>query len=155
MILFKKSFSFQFRLLLAIGIFSLFLFTGCSSKFEKLPESAVDTEMKQTAASIGKNILVSQKEGRFEPLGEEATEAMRAAFTPEEQRKGYLQLKSLFGEFESMEYVETYVPKQGSKLFICRFRGKFSKNKNVEVRVVMNEEGKLDGFWLKPWKKKI
>ncbi len=140
------------------GLISLtaLVVTGCGSRFRKLPESEVDTEMKLVAERIATNILVSQRDGRFEPLGDEATLAMRSALTPEKQKEAYETIKGMFGDFQSMKYVETWVPTDGSLLVIYRFKGRFSESKaRPEIRVVMDGEGKLAGFWIKPWRARV
>ena len=141
-----------------VGLMSLavLLVTGCGSPFRKLSESEVDAEMISAAKRIATDILESHRDGRFEPLGDEATPAMRSALTPEKQKEAYETIKGMFGDFQSMEYVETCVPKDGSLLFIHRFKGHFSKSQaRPEIRVVMDSEGKLAGFWIKPWRAKV
>ncbi len=138
---------------LAIVIFGI---AGCASQFRKLPESEVDAEVKSTAERIATNILGSMRDGQFEPLGDEATSAMRSGLTPEKQKEAYESIKGMFGDFQSMEYAETCLPTDGSLLVIYRFKGHFSKSKATpEIRVVMDGEGKLSGFWIKPWKAKV
>jgi len=135
-------------------IFLIFVaFESCSSsKFEKIPESKVNTGMKATAEQIGNNLLMAQKEGRFEPLGEEAAQVMRSKYTPAVQKESYETLKEIVGEFESMKYAETWMTKEKPLLYIFRFKGKFSKNEKTEIRVVLDSKGKLTGFWVKPWR---
>jgi hypothetical protein len=142
-------------LFLFIVVTLFLLHNGCTSQFEVLPEAEVDPEMKATAERIGNTIFNNCKNGKFEPLGEEASEIMRTSFTPEKQKASYAQIKKALGDFNSMAYVETCVPKEGGKHYIFRFKGDFEKNKNIEVRVVMNEGGELDGFWTKPWRDKL
>lgn len=149
-----RSFKLHFGVVVLLFIFSV-LITGCGSKFDTLPESEVDSEMRTDAERIGSTLLKAHREGCFEPLGDEASDIMRSSYTPDQQKKSYEHLKSVIGEFESMEYVETCVPKEGQRFYVFRFKGEFSKNKNVEVRIVINEDGKLDGFWVKPWKNKL
>ena len=43
----------------------------------------------------------------------------------------------------------------GNKLLIYRFKGYFDSNIDVEVRTVLNFEGKLAGFFIKPWKEEL
>jgi len=89
-------------------------------------------------------------------LGDEATAAMRSGLTPEKQKEAYETIKGMFGDFQSMEYVETCIPTDGSLLVIYRFKGHFSKSKaRPEIRVVMDGEGKLAGFWIKPWRARV
>ncbi len=108
------------------------------------------------AERIAINILESWRDGRFEPLGDEATIAMRSALTPEKQKEAYETIKGMFGDFQSMEYVETWVSTNGPFLAIYRFKGRFSRSRaRPEIRVVMDSEGKLAGFWIKPWRARV
>ncbi len=154
----KSMFCGSMRVMQLVGAMSLIVLvvTGCGSQFRRLSESEVDAEMKSTAQRIATNILESMRDGRFEPLGDEATAAMRSGLMPEKQKEAYESIKGMFGDFQSMEYAETCVPTDGSLLVIYRFKGHFSKSKATpEIRVVMDGEGKLSGFWIKPWKAKV
>lgn len=133
-----------------------FAVAGCSSPFRKLSESEVDAQMKLAAERIATKIFESQRDGRFEPLGDEATAAVRSGLTAEVQKASYGSIKGMYGDFQSMDYEETWVPTDGSLLVIYRFRGRFSKSDaRPEIRVVMDGEGKLAGLWLKSWNAKI
>lgn len=148
----------EITIICVVGLMFLtvLLVAGCTSQFQKLPESKVDAGMKSVAKRIATNILEAQRDGRFEPLGGEATAAMRSALTPEKQKETCESIKGMFGDFQSIEYVETHVPTDGSQLVIYRFRGHFSKSRaRPEIRVVMDDKGKLAGFWIKPWRAKV
>jgi hypothetical protein len=122
---------------------------GCAG-FDKVPESDVDSAQRSKAEQIAKRIYEGCRDGRYEPLGDEATSEMRKALTPEKIKATCGSLKSTFGDYQSLDYVETW--KQGSTLRIYRFKGHFSNSAEApEIRVVMDGEGKLSGFWLKPW----
>ena len=41
---------------------------------------------------------------------------------------------------------------QGPHYEIYRFKGNFDLNADVEIRTVLDAEGKLAGFFVKPWK---
>ncbi len=129
---------------------------GCSSPFRRLSESEVDAQMKLVAERVATRILESERDGRFEPLGDEATATVRSGLTPEVQKASYESIKGMYGDFLSMDYAETWVPTDGTLLAIYRFRGRFSKSDaRPEIRVVMDGEGKLAGLWLKPWNARI
>lgn len=152
----KKSFLHNCRWIL-VGLMSLLVFVvaGCSSQFRKLPESKVDNEMKSVAQRIATNILEANRAGQFEPLGDEASPAMQKALTPKKQEDAYKNIKGMFGDFKSMEYVETWLPKDGTLLTIYRFKGIYTSGAMPEIRVVMDGEGKLSGLWIKPWRSGI
>jgi hypothetical protein len=42
-------------------------------------------------------------------------------------------------------------PTDGTLFEIYRFRGKFNPGAEVEVRTVLDADGKLAGFFVKPW----
>ena len=54
------------------------------------------------------------------------------------------------GDFKSMTYFETR-KSSPARFVIYRFKGVFTKEDVMEVRMVYNLEGKIDGFWIKPW----
>jgi len=143
--------------LLAGGALLVALIAGCgASDYRKLPESEVDSDLRASAQELATRMLSSWREGRFEPLGEEATLAVRSGLSPEAQEQAYEQIRGMFGDFESMDYVETWVPSDGSSLFVFRFRGKFSGTEaRPEIRVVMDGERKLSGFWARQWNDKL
>jgi hypothetical protein len=65
----------------------------------------------------------------------------------------YSRLMDEIGNFQSVEYLETWVPITERTMDIIRFKGKFSKiKKDVEIRVVIDNKNKIAGFWVKPWK---
>jgi hypothetical protein len=133
------------------------LAAGCGkSDFRKLPDSEVNASMRASAQDLASRILTSWRDGRFEPLGEEATLALQSGLTPEMQKQSYEQIRGMFGDFQSLEYAETWMPTDGSSLFIFRFKGRFARTETApEIRVVLDGEGKLSGLWIKPWMKGI
>ena len=142
------------------GIILLFvlslLVVGCTeSKYDTLPEEEVNQEQKDLAESIATDILMSMKTGEFKALGEKATLSVQKGITPAKQKTVYEQVKGMFGEFQSLDYYETCVPKDGTFLTVYRFKGKFESSATPEIRVVINKDNKLSGFWIKPWKDEL
>ncbi|MBA3066301.1 DUF3887 domain-containing protein [bacterium] len=135
----------------------IFFVLGCSNpEFRRLSDADADVKMKEKSLRIATSLLELQRKGQFEALGDEATASMRALLTPEKQKEVYENLKGMYGDFDSLEYAESWVPTDGTLLKIYRFKGHFSKSKTMpEIRVVMDGEGKLTGLWIKPWKAKI
>jgi hypothetical protein len=76
------------------------------------------------------------------------------SFTKDTQMETYSRLMDEIGNFQSVEYLETWVPITERTMDIIRFKGKFSKiiKKDVEIRVVIDNKNKIAGFWVKPWK---
>ena len=91
------------------------------------------------------------KSGQYKELGDESTLSMQKGLSAEKQKMSYEQIKGLYGDFESLSYYETCVPKEGAFHTVYRFKGKFESSETPEVRVVINKDNKISGFWIKPW----
>jgi hypothetical protein len=88
----------------------------------------------------------------YPPLGDDATEEMRAGHDAEAQKKADKQLEADIGSFKSLAFHELQRTKP-PKFDVYRFKATFDKSKDqVEVRVVYDVAGKVTGFWVKPWK---
>ena len=147
----RKSTLYYFVSILMLAL--LISFMSCEeSKYETLPEEEVNLEQRDLAESLATNILLSMKSDEFKTLGEEATLSMQKGLSPEKQKVAYDQVKGMFGEFNSMNYYETCVPKDGTFLTVYRFKGKFESSATPEIRIVINKDNKLASFWIKPWK---
>ncbi len=126
--------------------------TAASQTLASVP---VQSEQRQLAAQLATQILQAHEQGRFEALGpEEATESARKAFTAEFQRYLHQKSRQLFGTFEGLDFVETRSLESQPHLLIHRFRGRYS-TASPEVRVVLDQDGKLAGLWIKPWQKQM
>ena len=112
------------------------------------------SEQRHLAEQLATQILQAHEQGRFEALGPEATEGFRKAFTAEIQRHSYQQLRQLFGTFEGLDFVETHSIESQPHLLIHRFKGRYS-TASPEVRVVLDQDGKLAGLWIKPWQEQM
>jgi len=117
---------------------------------QKLPEDQVNTALRDASREFANDYLERCKAGRFEVLGNQATDELRAALTPELQQRAHADITSLAGEYRSLTYVETYRIEGEPVTTVFRFRGTFSAGR-PEVRVVRDAEGKVSGLWIKPW----
>jgi uncharacterized protein DUF3887 len=135
--------------LLLLGV----LLISCSeSKFQTLREVEVDIVQRDLAESLASDILLSMKSGEFKTLGNEATISMQNGLSPEKQKLSFEYIKSLFGDYQSLFYYETCVPNDGTSYAVYRFKGKFESSTTAEIRVVINKNNKLSGFFIKEWK---
>ena len=135
--------------------------TGAAGRL--LPETAalqtvasapVQSEQHHLAAQLATQILQAHEQGRFEALGPEAAESFRKAFTAEVQRHSYQQIRQLFGSFDGLDFVETRSVESQPHLLVHRFKGQYSIA-SPEVRVVLDQDGKLTGLWIKPWQEQM
>ena len=115
----------------------------------------VQSEQRHLAAQLATRILQAHEQGRFEALGpEEATDKFRRAFTPEVQRHSHQSIRQLFGTFEDLDFVETRSLESQPHLLVHRFKGRYS-TASPEVRVVLDQDGKLTGLWIKPYQEQM
>lgn len=121
---------------------------------QTIASAPVQSEQHHLAAQLTTQILQAHEQGRFAALGPEATESFRKAFTAEIQRHSYQQIRQLFGTFEGLDFVETRSIESQPHLQVHRFRGRYSAA-SPEVRVVLDQDGKLVGLWIKPWQEQM
>ena len=113
-------------------------------------------ERKAAAQRLAQGIFTAWSEGRFVPLGDEATAAIRTQLSPDIQRRAHRAIRSLFGDYRGMTFIEAWGPTPGLPSTVYRFRGRFSaSDERPEIRVVINRRGKLAGFLIKPWRIEI
>lgn len=136
-------------ILVAFIIFSL---NSCSQDFKKLTVTEIDKNKVKIAQDFASNFLTKLKNGEEYQFQDKAIDAIKNQFTGEAQKLVYQQLKTQFGEYQSIEYAETWIQSNSKSISIFRFKGEFEKStKKLEIRVVLNESEKIAGFWIKPW----
>ena len=146
--------------LINIGLaFFIFSMANCQSsqEFEKVPDSKIDQKKLEFATRLADRIISAQKAGVFYKLSEDEAETkMISALTETVQQQAYEQVKSAFGDYQSLAFDHLMKPTDGTPYEIYRFKGQFEfSNTEVEIRVVLGSEGKLAGFFIKPWKKSL
>lgn len=148
-----------FRLLaVAILLLCPAALTASESKtaFEPLPRERLDRAQMEQARHTANDLLKSWSQGKFQPLSDEFTQAVRDSFTPDAQQGAYRSIRNLFGDFCELSFVEAFTIELMPEIVIYRFRGSFGKDEErPEVRVVMTDTGKIAGFFVKPWKDKL
>ena len=118
-----------------------FFLSGCQFDADLRRSSGVENRIFQQIA-----------ENRFERLSDEFTERMKKTLTPEFQRQSEKVIAKLFGNLKAIEFVEAVKAISLPDVVIYRFRGTFTKtSERPELRVVINKEGKVEGFWIKDW----
>lgn len=107
------------------------------------------------AAQIADSILTGIRTGEYITLtGEVASKDMVKGFTQRLQERAGYQFMSVFGEYIGVGSLEETRP-YGERLTIYRFHGEFEGTMASEIRVVIDPEGKLAGFFVLPWKDEI
>ncbi len=137
-------------LILSISI--LFCLNSCSQDFKKIPDSEVNKENLKIANDFATNYLTKLKNGEYYQFQDEAISTLKNQLTEENQKAVYKQLKDMFGDFQGLEYAETWIQGNSTAIQIFRFKSDFgNSNKKLEVRVVLNDSKQIAGFWIKPW----
>ena len=137
---------FLFCMAMTVGLGS------CAQDYKKLSSSEVDKAKVRIAQEFATNYLNLSKNGGSYEFNDEATNQLKKLLTSETQKNVYQSIKKQFGDFQNLEYVETFIDKNVTSVGIHRFKGSFGeKNKKLEVRVVLDEADKIAGFWIKPW----
>jgi hypothetical protein len=153
----------KFRLCTAIciiiNIFCAFGdIAGASSWFfSKIPQSGVNAGYVEKSSQVMGSLYAKWQNGTFEPVGDEFSSEMQKGLTPELQRQSFQQIRSMFGEYQGMTFVEALTARflipRGT---VYRFKGAYSRtSEQPEIRVVFDSDGKISGLWLKPWKEEM
>jgi hypothetical protein len=143
-------------LLIVFLIHSTMFFYACSQAFVHIPDEQADKEQIELAQSIADQYFTTLQEGNTYDFTGKATDLFIKSFTPEIQQKSFEQMTSQFGTCQSLEYAETWVHTNGEELNIIRFKAVFSEARtDTEVRVILDGENLLAGFWVRPWKNEL
>ena len=127
------------------------------SSFKRIPEAGINAERLAFVTGLSDRILTAQQGGGYYLLSEqEADLAMRAGLSESIQKQSYAQLSHAFGEYHGLIFDELLMPTEGTAYEIYRFRGQFGeRGAGVEIRAVLNPDGKLTRFYYKPWKNRL
>ena len=127
------------------------------TQFTAIKEKKIDQRSLDKAIELAEKLMNGMKTANYYMLTEdEATAAMIKGLSDEIQKSVYERIKSENGDYDSMKFIEALQPDNNKDLTIYRFQGIFKDNESgPEIRVVMNKELKLSGFWLLPWKDEV
>jgi hypothetical protein len=141
---------------------AIFLFVltsvSCQTKtdFVKVDKSKINKEQFELVKNLTDKILTKQKDGGYYSLSEnEATVQMIEGLSESVQKESYGTIKNLFGDYEDLNFESLMESTDENKYKIYRFKGNFETSSDVEVRTILNKEGKLAGFYIKPWNEKL
>lgn len=139
-------------ILFILGASIILSLNSSSQDFKKLKDSEIDKNKIKIAQDFASNFFTKLKNEKEYQFQDEAIDAIKKQFTGETQKLVYQQLKAQFGDFQSLEYSETWIQGNSKSISIFRFKGEFEKStKKLEIRVVLNESDKIAGFFIKPW----
>jgi hypothetical protein len=121
--------------------------------YEKVAADEVSQTGLRQAISLGEKLLLGQKSGNIYILTEEeAIPQVAKGLTKGVQEASYENIRSMFGEYESMKFAEAWTMEADQPYMIYRFRGAFdATDEKPEIRIVLDRNNKLAGFWIRPW----
>ena len=133
------------------GVFLLISFALSGQDFKKIDEKDLDLKQKEFARKFATDYFSRQISGSsYQFRTDEATDDIIKFLTPEKQKEVYNQLKSAFGAYKSLDYSQAWL-ESNSNVRIYRFKSLFGDSNQMEIRVVVNDKGKIAGFFIKPW----
>ena len=140
------------KLAFLVCVFLMISSQSNSQTASKLNDSELNAAKVEFARKFASDYLNKLKSGSYYNFQDEAIDPLKNQLTENTQKLIYKQLKMQFGDFQSLEFAEAFSPDNNPAIVIYRFKGKFDKaNENLEIRVVLNEAGKIAGFWIKKW----
>jgi len=140
-------------LVLGSLFFAFAAYAFSQNEFQKIKNEEISQTDLRLAASLAEKMLAGQKSGKIYLLSEdEAIPQVVKGLTESMQISSYELIRVLYGDFESLNFAEGWQLNADQRYTIYRFRGNFSESEDrPEIRVVLNEAGKLSGFWIRPW----
>lgn len=126
--------------------------TACAQDFQKLPNDDVKQERINIGRAFSDRFFAALQRGKPYEFTDDGTPEMKKALTPEIQKNVYQQVTSKSGDYQSAEYAEAWTQKSNPQYLILRYKGTFSKSDvKLEIRIVLDANNKVAGFWVKPW----
>jgi len=137
----------------------LLITISCASKNDKyivVSNENIDQEKLAFAKLISHKLLGEQSKGSYYQLTkEEATSRMVAGLNEEKQLSSYEEISGRYGHYQDLEFYQLLMPKDGTLYETYRFKGKFTSEAAVEIRTILDGNGKLTGFFITKWRDNI
>lgn len=124
--------------------------------FEKLPSDQVNQVQTELAKSFAHNFFSVLRDGKTYEFQNEVTDILRENLPPEKQTQLYQYFTEQFGNYQSLAYAETWKYSGTEPMIIVRFKGICDNSIEIpEIRVVVDKDNKVAGFWMKPWEEEM
>ena len=139
------------NLRITLSVLLMTIFIGLYGQdFEKV--SQPDQEKLTAAKKFANDYLLILKAGNYYKFqDDEATDILKNMLTEPMQKLGYSQIKAMYGDYQSLEFTEGWKQKS-SGFLVYRMKGKFERSEDkLEIRVTTDSQGKIAGFFVKPW----
>jgi len=134
----------------------LLVITSCKHEFEKLPASKTDAVKIDIATKLSISYFETLKSGDSYDFRNIATKGFYEKMNSSVQKQTYEEITQQFGQLISVKYDATWVKKTTPQFEIIRLVGQFEKSISpLEIRVIINKDNKISGFWIKPWRNNL
>lgn len=139
--------------LVPLSVATALTLTGCGKpEFEKIPSDQLDPARVAAAQQFATKILDAWNKDQYPLVGDEASEEFKKGHNDvDRQKSADKSIEAALGNWKSMTLHEALRSKP-PQFDVYRFEGVFERNPRAEVRVVYDMQGKVSGFWIKPWK---
>jgi ribosome-associated translation inhibitor RaiA len=137
---------------LILSLLFLFCINSFGQAYMKLEPSDVDAKKVEIATKFANDYLTQAKNNSYYQFKDEAVDVLKSQLTEERQKAAYKQIKDVFGDYKSIEYIETWIQKGNAFYKIYRFKGTFEKSTDTdkpEIRVILNGTDQVAGLWTK------
>jgi hypothetical protein len=125
------------------------LLAGCGEPYEPIAEADRDPARVAAVEALGTGILQAWARDEYPPV-EHAIAEFRAGWTEDRQRAADEQFEAELGDFVAMQF--DHAERQASSgIEAYDFRATFDGTSQEQVvRVVVDADGRLAGFWIRP-----
>ncbi len=133
-----------------------FVISSCKTQFKKLSTGKTDTIKIEIATNFVISYFNTLENGNTFDFENIAVKAFYDSMKPTFQKQTYEKVEQQFGQLLSVKYAATWVNKSTPQFEIIRLVGQFEKNRSpLEIRVIVNKDNKISGFWIKPWRNNL
>ena len=133
-----------------------FAILSCKTQFKKLSTGKTDTIKIEIASNFVISYFDALENGNTFDFENIAVKAFYDSMKPTFQKQTYEKIEHQFGKLLSVKYAATWVNKTTPQFEIIRLVGQFEKNISpLEIRVIVNKDNKISGFWIKTWRNNL
>lgn len=119
---------------------------------KKLSNDEVGNDLIEKSHQFLEDFFAKMKAAKVYDFTETGTTEIAATITPAVQKQVYEQVFQIAGEYESASLKEVYMTTDGSNFKILRYSGQFTRGTPIELRIIYNQDEKIAGYFVKPWK---
>ena len=138
-------------------VFFIFTTTFSMGQFSKIASEDINGNNLDKAEKLAEKLMQGMESKNYYLLsGNEAIPAVVKGLNKQTQEAVYKQVHEQFGNYKGLEFVEAMKSDNDQDYTMYRFKGTFSGiTQGPEIRVVLDHDQKLAGFWILPWEDEV